>query len=122
MNTRGEGARGEYIARDYLKRQGYEITDINFSCKLGEIDIIAMCSSTLVFVEVKSRNFESYGSGYDAVTKAKMRKIIGAARTYISMRGLHDVNVRFDVVYVCRDECRLVKGAFDLNDAYARGM
>ena len=51
-----------------------------------------------------------------------MRKIIGAARTYISMRGLHDVNVRFDVVYVCRDECRLVKGAFDLNDAYARGM
>ena len=118
MITRGEGARGELIARNYLTTLGYEILTVNFSCRLGEIDIIARHNSTLVFVEVKSRNYETYGDGFDAITKGKMRKIINAARQYIAMRGLHDVNVRFDVVYVCRDECRLIKGAFDLNDVY----
>ena len=35
------GILGEQIATNYLKSQNYEILNRNFSCKQGEIDIIA---------------------------------------------------------------------------------
>ena len=115
MNTRGEGARGEYIARDYLKRQGYEITDINFSCKLGEIDIIARCSSTLVFVEVKARIADTFGTPAEAVDYHKRRKINAVAAQYIKKFRYFDVPVRFDVIEVfLRDgSVNHIENAFD---------
>ena len=116
MNNREEGVKGEQLACEFLVSKGYKILQRNFLCKLGEIDIIAKQGVTLVFVEVKSRNSGKFGVGYDAITKTKMRKIVNAARYYISMRGLYNTPARFDVVGVLRDKCEIIENAFDLND------
>lgn len=45
---------GENVACDFLKKRGFNIIDRNYSRKWGEIDIVALKSSVIHFVEVKS--------------------------------------------------------------------
>ena len=55
---------------------------------------------TVVFVEVKERTGESHGRAVEAVTPAKRRRIVRAARIYAAMHGLSDAPLRFDVVAI----------------------
>ena len=75
MNNRRQGNDFEKLAADYLKRNGMDIIQMNFYCKMGEVDIIAKDGSYLVFVEVKYRKSAAKGSAASAVTFNKMRKI-----------------------------------------------
>ena len=50
-----KGAWGEECAAAYLRRRGYRILARNYSCRFGEIDIIAADRHYVVFVEVKLR-------------------------------------------------------------------
>ncbi len=54
MDTRSLGRFGERQAAAYLCRKGYRIIEMNFSCRAGEIDVIAENEKYLVFVEVKA--------------------------------------------------------------------
>ena len=49
------GDLGERLARDHLRRAGYEVLDTNFRTRQGELDIVAADFETLVFCEVKTR-------------------------------------------------------------------
>jgi len=51
------GSLGENMAADILEKQGYEVIARNYTCKLGEIDIIAIDTKdkVLSFIEVKTR-------------------------------------------------------------------
>jgi len=86
MGTKNKetGAKGEAIAQEYLKKQGYEIIETNkrFS-KLCEIDIIAKHKDTLVFVEVKTRSSDFCGSPLEAITKSKYENIKTGLFTYL---------------------------------------
>ena len=62
MNKKTTGEIGEEFAVRYLRSQGYKILVRNFRCRLGEIDIIARDGKTVVFVEVKTRRSQRYGS------------------------------------------------------------
>ena len=62
------GEKGEEIAMLHLKQQGYRILEQNFRTKLGEIDIVAVDSGSLVFVEVKTRRGITHGSPLEAIT------------------------------------------------------
>ena len=53
--TREAGDRGEAMAAEYLRENGYEILASQFRCRFGEIDLIAWDKSVLCFVEVKTR-------------------------------------------------------------------
>ena len=55
------GKQGENYACQYLKTKGYQIIQRNFSCKQGEIDIIAKDKEEYVFIEVKTRHNFHYG-------------------------------------------------------------
>ncbi len=72
----------------------------NYRSRSGEIDIVADDGGTLVFVEVKERSSESHGSAVEAVTPAKRRKVILAARAYAAAHRLSDSLVRFDVLAI----------------------
>ena len=48
------GRLGEDLALAYLLEQGYQLITRNFSCKLGEIDLIVTKDGQTVFVEVRS--------------------------------------------------------------------
>jgi putative endonuclease len=72
----------------------------NYRSRGGEIDIVADDRGTLVFVEVKERSSESHGSAVEAVTRAKRRRVVGAARAYAAAYGLANSLVRFDVLAI----------------------
>ncbi|MFI3301097.1 MAG: YraN family protein [Candidatus Gastranaerophilales bacterium] len=85
MNNRKLGNIGEDLACEYLIKNGYEILDRNkhFS-RLCEIDIIAKFKSTTVFVEVKTRTSNSFGTPFESITKTKYQNIKTGVELYLA--------------------------------------
>ncbi len=99
MNKREVGRIGENMAREYLLKQGYFIVKMNYSCKMGEIDIIASKRDVIVFVEVKYRKNNFYGISFEAVDIKKQCKIRNVAEYYMTYELKRtNVNCRFDVL------------------------
>lgn len=112
-NKRKMGSYFESAAAGWLTKQGYVITEKNFSCRFGEIDLIAKDEAYLVFIEVKYRKNNSKGAPWEAVNLNKQRRIIATARYYMMVRGYGPhTPVRFDVVGICGGQIRLYKNAF----------
>lgn len=99
MDKRELGAWGERKAANYLKLRGYRITDMNFSCRYGEVDIIAENRKFIVFAEVKLRKSSEYGEAREFVTHSKQRRIITASQLYLQ-RHETEKQPRFDVLEV----------------------
>ncbi len=112
MNNKIKGNKGENIACDFLKKKNFKIIERNFSCKFGEIDIIAEDGNFLVFVEVKRRLTEKYGRPCEAVNYKKQKTIAFCATYYLSRMSLMGKPVRFDVVEILGEEVNLIKDAF----------
>lgn len=94
------GKKGEEIAESYLQQMGYQILERNFHSQQGEVDIIARDRDFIVFVEVKSYSFRSYGSPVGAVRKAKKQSLIHAAQTYLYKKNIQNTYCRFDVIAI----------------------
>ncbi len=94
------GTDGEEIAVNFLRRRGLQIIEQNFSCRLGEIDIIALDNNTICFVEVKTRKSLQFGFGFEAVLARKQNKIMKTALLYLKSKGLSDHDFRFDVISI----------------------
>ena len=92
------GKEGERIAEAYLRKKGYKIIERNFRCALGELDLIVLDRRVLVFVEVKTRTGNSFGTPFEAVEFRKQQKMIQAAQYFIAQRRLQQRDSRFDVV------------------------
>jgi len=111
------GKEGEKIAAAYLKKNGYEIIEINYRCPIGEIDIVAKEKNDLVFVEVKTRKSIDLGYPEQAVGMRKQKKMSQLALWYMQKRKIADTNARFDVVAITlipeKNEVKLIKNAFD---------
>lgn len=91
----------ENAAANYLLSNGLEILEKNFSCKLGEIDLIALDQENqqLVFVEVRYRKSSLFGTAIDSVNQRKQQKIINSANYYLIKKfGELAINYRFDIV------------------------
>jgi len=94
------GNHGEEIAADYLIKHGYRILETGYSCKIGEIDIIAKNREFLVFCEVKLRKNLAYGYPFESVNKRKQDKIKKIASYYYSFVSDRARSCRFDVISV----------------------
>ncbi len=94
------GNTGEKAAVKFLKTKGYRIVETNFRTIFGELDVIARCGDTIVFVEVKTRATDSLGPPYLAVTRLKQRHIIKNALFYLKSRHLLDKAWRVDIISV----------------------
>ncbi len=92
------GKKGEKVAVKYLKKSGFEIIECGFKAMRGEIDIIARENDTIVFVEVKTRRTDEFGSPFEAVDLKKQAQIKKIASIYISKRYQKFIPCRFDVV------------------------
>jgi putative endonuclease len=93
------GRAAELLAQEVLLQRGYQIITTNFTCRGGEIDIIAQQGDTLCFIEVKSRSATSFGLPQDSIRQAKKRRMIVAATKYL--QGLRQTpRCRFDVVSI----------------------
>jgi len=96
------GRRGEDIAHRYLQRAGMVVVGRNYRTPggNGEIDLVGWDHGTLVFVEVKSRASDEYGSPDRAIGSEKRQHMIRAARHYARHADAPWENTRFDVVTV----------------------
>ena len=96
-----EGNIGENLAVKFLKSKNYKILQTNYSCPLGEIDIVAKDGETIVFVEVKTRASLKYGYPQEAITLQKMAHIKNSALFYLKQHCLlQGTPVRFDCVAI----------------------
>ena len=96
------GAMGEALAVDHLTRMGLRIVARNWRCRYGELDIIARddTTSTVVFVEVKTRTGDGYGGLAHAVTPRKVLRLRRLAGLWLAGQDQRCVGIRIDVVGV----------------------
>jgi len=118
LNHKQLGEKGESLAVQFLKEQGYRILKRNYRIKIGEIDIIAKDEDTLCFVEVKARKKEDAYFPFEVISQPKQRKISQVAACYISDHDCSDQYMRFDVVSILETQegeaqFELIKDAFD---------
>ena len=114
INKRAVGTAYEKLAGEYLIKQGYEVLEYNFRCRMGEIDLVAKDGEYLVFVEVKYRSSSRTGSPLEAVDARKQR-IISKVASYYCLTHRHGEGqpCRFDVVAIEGEEYTLIKNAFE---------
>ena len=93
------GAWGEDYAAAYLRRHGYRILARNYSCRFGEIDIIASDRHYVVFVEVKLRASARFVRAGAYVTPAKQTRIRTAASLWLAEHET-PLQPRFDVIEI----------------------
>lgn len=106
------GSQGEAIAQKFLKDQGYKILATNFTCKIGEIDIIAQQKKTIVFVEVKTKSNLDFGYPREMVNITKQNKIRRLAEYYLLKTNKTDCECRFDVIEVLDGKVEHLKACF----------
>lgn len=94
------GRAGEDAAQRVYERRGYVVIGRNWRCALGELDLVLLRRSLLVFCEVKTRSGPGFGGGYEAVSRSKRRRIRSLAEMFIRQHGLAHSDVRFDVASV----------------------
>ena len=98
MNKYEKGHLYETKAKEYLEERGLKYLERNYKGKKGEIDLIFLEDTTLVFVEVKYRSSPVYGVSAEAVDKRKAKRIYLTAMEYLNRKKYYDVDVRFDLV------------------------
>ena len=112
MKSKIKGRIGEAKAFYYLKEHNYKILETNYTCKLGEIDIIAEKDDVLVFVEIKARTTAKFGLPREAVTAYKQHKIKIVASYYLQKTKNFDKVCRFDVLEILGENINHIQNAF----------
>lgn len=113
LNKREKGSLYEKQASDFLEQNGFEILERNFRCRMGEIDIIAKNKEQLIFCEVKYRKNNKMGNPLEAVHTRKQQTISKCAMYYVTIRGLSNMNCRFDVIGILGTEITWIPNAFE---------
>ena len=109
---RAFGAAGEERAAAWYRAHGYRILDRNWRCRDGEVDLVVARGRAVVFVEVKARRTDRFGSPAEAVTVAKQRRLRGLAVQWIEATGARPTSIRFDVVAILGGRLEVIEAAF----------
>lgn len=108
MDKKSLGNMGEDFAAEYYKKLGFTVTSRNYSCRGGEIDIIAENSEYIIFVEVKSRSQNALYSPSEAVNFSKQKRLSIAAMKYLT-ENESEKQPQFDVFEVYAQNDRIYK-------------
>jgi putative endonuclease len=100
-NTFTRGKHAEDTACRYLIENGLRLVEKNYKCRGGEIDLIMQDNNSIVFVEVRYRRNNRFGSGAESVIKRKQNRIILTALHYLqSHKKSAALASRFDVISI----------------------
>ena len=98
------GKIGEKIAQFYLKDKGFLILETNFTCKLGEIDIICVKDNKLIFIEVKTKSVSLFKEIEDntfmpekRISHEKKKKILKAIRNYLNYNKIDESKTNIEI-------------------------
>lgn len=93
------GAWGEALAAEYLRKKHYKIVAQGYSCRFGEIDLIAQDRKFLIFVEVKLRKTPNFAAAREYVDRRKQDRIRVTASMYLS-KNPTNLQPRFDIIEI----------------------
>ena len=96
------GKKGERLAEQYLVSQGFVLVSRNYKTPFGEADLLMQKGEDVVFVEVKTRTADEYGTPAESVTKRKIAHYKKIAAYYLCGKR-EEISIRFDVVEVSAD-------------------
>jgi putative endonuclease len=93
------------MAHEFLVGQGLRLKARNYRTRRGEIDLIMQAQGCIVFVEVKYRNNNKFGTAEASITRGKCQRMIAAAQEYLMRNGhAEDTAIRFDAVLLSESE------------------
>ena len=99
MDRQQRGRQAEQAACRYLETQGLRLIARNYRCRCGEIDLVMGDGDSLVFVEVRYRGHDRYGSAAETVDANKQIRIIRCAQQYLQRHpAARNRPARFDVI------------------------
>jgi putative endonuclease len=120
-NAVAAGRHAEQLAFEHLVKHRLRPVVRNFRRRGGEIDLIMLDESCLVFVEVRYRSTPGFSPASHTVDSRKQRKIIRTAAVFVAANShLSTRTMRFDVVAIEGHDCATVdwiKDAFRPNDS-----
>jgi putative endonuclease len=99
MQNKKTGMKGELLARQFLQAKGLELQSCNWRAGRCEIDLIFREREALIFVEVKTRSSEHFGSPGSFLSPTQEQRIAQAAYRYCELQD-HQWEIRFDLVEV----------------------
>ncbi len=106
MDKKNFGKSGEDLAAVILKNEGFHILERNFLCRYGEVDLICEKENCLLFVEVKTRRTDAYGTPEEAIDRNKKSHIRNTAAYYISTHRMENREVEFQVIGITVNQIR----------------
>lgn len=89
------GKVGEGLAKDYLEKQGWKVLEQNYRTRYAEIDLVCekpagfmgLGQSSLVFVEVRTKVGEKFGTPEETLDKKKLWKVLQNAKSYTAFKN-----------------------------------
>jgi putative endonuclease len=107
------GQTAESRAAAFLQAHGLRLVARNWRCRFGEIDLVMQDGAILVFIEVRLRSRSDFGGAAASVTPAKQKKLLAAARQYLTTLNTLPP-CRFDVVALSGSASpEWIRNAFD---------
>jgi len=103
------GNEGESIAADFLRQNGFHLLEQNFTSRYGEIDLVALQSNCVVFVEVKTRTTQTFGMPEDSITPVKLERVQNAGLMWLQEHPEAPGDWRIDVIAILMDSKRHVQ-------------
>lgn len=101
INTQTLGKHAEETACRYLTDNGLRLIEKNYKCRRGEIDLVMQDNDYIVFIEVRYRRNDRFGSGAESVAGRKQQKLILTALHYLQThRNTARSASRFDVISI----------------------
>lgn len=112
-NKQISGKLAEKKARDFLEANRLKFITQNYHCPYGEIDLIMRDNEEIVFIEVRLRTHDDYGTALESIDIYKQRKLLNTATHFLQKSDwLDKVDCRFDVIGYSEHDIDWIKDAF----------
>lgn len=106
------GLAGEERAIKFLLSRGWQVLAHRFRAGRIELDLVVRRGCLVAFVEVKTRRDHAFGHPLEAVTGAKRRDLVKAARVWVDRFGTHSDVYRFDCIGLTDNSLEYLEDAF----------
>ena len=108
---------GEGRASQFLQDKGYDILTTNYRSSYGEVDIVALDGTELVFVEVRTRRGGKFGTPEESLSKAKVHRLVSTCQDYVQNTANENTDWRVDLVCIYLGPGREVRRIHHLQHA-----
>lgn len=109
------GRAGEELVARWYQRHGYQVVARNWRNSTGEIDLVVCDETSMVIVEVKTRRSDRFGSGAEAITPAKQKRLrrlaVEFATEFRAAGRIRSGKLRIDVAVVTGTDVRIIRSA-----------